>query len=46
MFCFNCGKEVDNQQKFCCYCGTENKNYITEKNDFMVTRDNNVSAPN
>ena len=45
MFCFNCGKEIDNQQKFCCYCGAENKNYITEKNDFIVTRDNEVSSP-
>jgi len=27
MFCANCGKELDNDNKFCPYCGYENRNY-------------------
>lgn len=26
MFCSNCGKEILDNQKFCCYCGSENVN--------------------
>lgn len=37
MFCSNCGNEIDNKQKFCCYCGVENKNYITVTNIKMAT---------
>ncbi len=25
MFCFNCGKEINNNQKFCRYCGAKNE---------------------
>ncbi len=28
MFCFNCGKEITNDQKFCCFCGAENKHFL------------------
>lgn len=28
MFCFNCGKEISNDQKYCCFCGAENKLFL------------------
>lgn len=30
MFCSNCGNQTDNNQRFCCHCGAENKNYMSE----------------
>lgn len=29
MFCINCGKEINDNQKFCRYCGTKNENNNT-----------------
>ncbi len=44
MFCSNCGKEISNNQKFCCHCGAENKNHITNLDKQIVH--NNVHSPN
>ena len=38
MFCFNCGKELDNNSKFCIYCGksfiTNDKTNVDKKSKF------------
>lgn len=36
MFCSNCGKEVESNQKFCCNCGAENKSYISDENSQVI----------
>lgn len=36
MFCFNCGKEISNEQKFCCYCGAENKMVLSGAEEQMA----------
>lgn len=41
MFCSNCGKEMSNNQKFCCHCGAENKsNTVDEDNQIIINRCN------
>lgn len=36
MFCFNCGKEISNEQKFCIHCGAENKGFLQNANSTQV----------
>lgn len=39
MFCSNCGKEISNNQKFCCHCGAENNSNITSTgNQAIINR--------
>ncbi|MDO4731245.1 MAG: zinc ribbon domain-containing protein [Clostridia bacterium] len=40
LFCSNCGKEIDTEQKFCCHCGAENKNYSSPDAQITVTQTN------
>ena len=38
MFCINCGKEINDNQKFCRYCGTKNEidNDLTSSNSEIL----------
>ena len=37
MYCSYCGKEVNENQKHCVYCGTENEHYVENKNEEVIT---------
>jgi uncharacterized membrane protein YvbJ len=37
MYCSYCGKEVNENQKLCVYCGTENEHYVENKNEEVIT---------
>ncbi|NLZ71585.1 MAG: zinc ribbon domain-containing protein, partial [Clostridiaceae bacterium] len=32
MYCLNCGRLISNREKFCPYCGFENKHYVNFEN--------------
>lgn len=37
MYCSYCGKKVNENQKHCVYCGTENEHYVENKNEEVIT---------
>ncbi len=43
MFCSNCGSEITDNQKFCCHCGSENRNYMANSGTQIIH--NNVYSP-
>ena len=36
MYCSNCGKEISSDQRFCCHCAAENRNYVGNAENSLV----------
>lgn len=46
MFCCNCGKEIANNQKFCCFCGAENRLFFNSDLNSIPNKSNSKGAIN
>lgn len=45
MYCINCGKQIENESKFCKYCGsTQNMGYMGNKKSDCHSWDNNMTT--
>lgn len=36
MYCSNCGKEISSDQRYCCHCAAENRNYVGNAENSLV----------
>lgn len=44
MYCYKCGKEIDNEAIVCPYCGCATKNYSPKSNYYTPYHSGNVDA--